>query len=129
MIAVTNWNEQAETALPFFTGDKNKFFQFKTRRSTISGKPTFSIEVCIRLELSLVEEVEAVFIDREAENQYKVITVVNPRDASLREQIYAREEEIMAAYPTMRFDFHVLARMNRRLDDIITKAHGVIFSR
>lgn len=96
--------------------------------SSIS-KPVFSIETFIRFELSLVREVEKIFIDRESDDEFRVISVVNERDAQIRERVYAREQEIMDTYPRLTFDFHVLARMNRNLDALITKAGKLIFER
>ncbi|MGH9691585.1 MAG: hypothetical protein ACRD4C_10970, partial [Candidatus Acidiferrales bacterium] len=100
-----------------------------TRSLVIPSKPIFGVETCIRLELSLVPEVETIFVERAGEGDYKIISVVNQRDAAVRERVYAREFEIMGAYPNMKFDFHVLARMNRRLEDVITMAHKVVFAR
>jgi phage-related baseplate assembly protein len=128
--ATINWNAQASAASAFLSATPPTILEVRTTRSLVSpSKPVFSVETCIQLELSLVAEVERVFVDRAGDGSYKIISVVNQRDAAIREKVYAREEEIMAAYPTMTFDFHVLARMNRRLEDVITNAKRVVFER
>ena len=80
------------------------------QRPSVSSRPIFSIEACLQIELSLVPEIEAVIVERNADGEFRVISVVNERDAAIRDKVYAREEEIMAIYPGVRFDFHVLAK-------------------
>ena len=90
---------------------------------TVTAKPIFSVETCARIELSLVKEIETVFIDRESDGEFRIISVVNERDANTRDKVYAREEEIMAAYPGVKSRLpRPLARMNRKLEDVMTKA-------
>jgi hypothetical protein len=128
MIQQINWNNQAASAMPFYVGD-NPTVELKTGRLFFSSRPIFSVETCAVIELSLVKEVESIIIDRESDGEFRIISVVNERDASLRDRIYAREEAIIEMYPGLKFDFHILARMNRKLEDVITKAGGTIFSR
>jgi hypothetical protein len=94
-----------------------------------SGRPTFSVETGARIELSLVPEVERVFFEREGDGEFRIISVVNKRDAVIREKVYAREEAIMQAYPGLNFDFHVVARMDRKVEDVLTKAGKLVFER
>lgn len=82
-----------------------------------------------RLELSLVPEIERIFIDREADGEFRIITVVNKRDPAIREEIYKREQAIMESFPGLKFDFHVVTRMDRKLEDVITKAGRLAFER
>src|SRR5271165_4673152 len=42
------------------------------------------------LELSLVHEVERVFVDKEGDRMFRVLTVVNERNPELRKRIYQR---------------------------------------
>lgn len=110
---------------------QNAIAELKTAQNLTWTATTqiFSIETSIQMELSLVNEVEAVVIDRESDSVYKVISVVNERDAGIREKVYRREEAIMEMYPFINFDFHVLARMNRKLEDVMTRAKKVVFKR
>lgn len=130
MIAATNANIQAATAIQLLSDKRAAMIEVKTGpQIKFLNNMIFSVETCIQLELSLEKEIEAVYIDRESDGNYKVISVVNERNPEIRDRVYQREEAIMEAYPTMRFDFHVLARMNRKLEDVITKANKVIFER
>jgi hypothetical protein len=129
MIGQINWNIQSASAQAFSNGGGNPTVEVRTERPTLTTKPIFSVETCAVIELSLVKEVEAVFVDRESDGEFRIISVVNDRNAALRERVYAREEAIMDTYPGLKFDFHVLARMNRKLEDVITKAGGKIFER
>jgi hypothetical protein len=72
----------------------------------------------IWLELSMVREVEYVFVERTTDDSFSVLTIVNERDPEIREKIYAREQAIIDAHPKLYFDFHVVPRMNRALSDI-----------
>jgi hypothetical protein len=84
---------------------------------------TMSTEAFVWFELSLVPEVEHIFIEREEDGkEFRVITVVNERDPQVRGKIYEREKAVIDAYPHLNFDFHISARMNRQLSDL---AYGI----
>jgi len=131
---LTDFNGDATNALPFFRFFIGQNPPVKTKTAPLRSlssnvKPVFGVETCTRIELSLVPEIERVFFDREGDNEFRIISVVNRRDAAIREKEYAREEEIMRTYPGLNFDFHVLARMDRRIEDVITKAGKPVFER
>jgi hypothetical protein len=137
MIAeLTNFNGAATQALPVFVGETHLV---KTKPSSVRSlsngvralisKPVFAVETCTRIELSLVPEIERVFFEREGDKEFRVISVVNQRDAAIRDKVYAREEAIMETYPGLNFDFHVVARMDRKIEDVITKTGKVAFER
>jgi len=125
---LTNFNIAATNALPYFVGETS--VKVKTSHgSVLSSQPVFSVETFARIELSLVPEVERVFFEREGSCEFRIISVVNKRDADIREKVYAREEEIMRAFPGLNFDFHVAARMDRKVEDVLTKAGKLVFER
>lgn len=128
---LTNSNCVAINIPPTFVGVGNNLIEVKTsgQQHAKTATPIFSVELCARIELSLVPEVERVFIDREGDGEFRVISVVNKRDAEVRDRVYDREEAIMQAYPGLNFDFHVIARMGRKLEDVITKAGKLTFER
>jgi hypothetical protein len=132
MIAeLTNFNGATVNAQPIFVG-QNPPVKAKTshvRAFTSSGKPIFGVETFARIELSLVPEIERVFFEREGDCEFRIISVVNKRDSGIREKVYAREEEIMRAFPGLNFDFHVAARMDRKAEDVFTKAGKLVFER
>jgi len=125
---LTNFNIAATSALPYFVGETS--VKVKTSHgSVLSSQPVFSVETFARIELSLVLEVERVFFEHEGACEFRIISVVNKRDPEIREKVYAREEEIMRAFPGLNFDFHVVARMDRRIEDVLTKAGKLVFER
>jgi hypothetical protein len=84
----------------------------------------------IGLEISLVPQVEQVFVSHNrASLEYRVLTIVNERDADLRKSIYARERVILEEYPHLNFDFHIVARRNRDLNNIVTPSGTLVFKR
>jgi hypothetical protein len=93
------------------------------------GKSIFSVEAFTRMELSLVPEVERVLFEHDGDCEFRITSIVNKRSAEIRERVYAGEEEIMKAFPGLNFDFHVIARMDRKIDDVITKAGKLVFER
>jgi hypothetical protein len=125
---LTNFNAAATVLMPYPVGEKANVGNSQPSR-VISSKPIFSVETCTRIELSLVPEIERVFFEREGDYEFRIISVVNKRDAAIRDKVYAREEAIMQAYPGLNFDFHVLARMDRKIEDVITRAGKLAFER
>ncbi len=126
---LTNFNATAINAGPFFIGEASVKAKTSQPSRAVSNKPIFSVETCARIELSLVPEIERVFFEREGDNEFRIISVVNKRDAAIREKVYVGEEAIMQAYPGLNFDFHVIARMDRKIEDVITKAGKLAFER
>lgn len=84
----------------------------KNDLGSLSGPHQFFVkpENFIWLELSLVREVESVFIQRDG-NAFDVLIVVNDRDDELRNRIYDREAEIIDHLTEFDFSFRVLPRM------------------
>jgi hypothetical protein len=79
-----------------------------------------SVEAFVWRELSLVQDIERVCVEREENGtEYRVISIVNQRDRAVRAKIYEREQAIMDAYPSLNFDFHVASRMNRNINEIV----------
>ena len=128
MIQLTNSDNQSTNVAPFMVGE-TKVEVKSPRQISFSARPIFSVETCASIELSLVPEVEHIFIERESDGEFRIITVVDKRDAGVREKLYAREECLMEAYPGIKFDFHIVARMGRDLDDVMTNAGKVAFEK
>lgn len=125
---LTNFNNAAVGSCSFFVGETPIRLKSSQWRVFTAG-PVFSVETSVRIELSLVPEVEHVFFERKGEGEFRIISIVNRRDAAIREKVYAREEAIMSLYPGLNFDFHVIARMDRNLEDVMTKAGKPVFER
>ncbi|HEX3968838.1 MAG TPA: hypothetical protein VHW70_12800 [Edaphobacter sp.] len=96
----------------------------KAKPGTYVVKP----EDFIWLELSLVDAVERVFVARE-HSLFRVLTVVNERSPELRKRVHERERAIIDAHPQSEFDFHILARDNHHLHDVVDCADRPSYSR
>jgi hypothetical protein len=72
----------------------------------------------IWLELSIVPEVERVFVERHG-TDFSVVTVVNDRDPALRRRIYEREKAIIDTLADYQFNFGLLTRMNHDIKELI----------
>jgi hypothetical protein len=93
-------------------------------------KFTINPEALIRLEMSFVAEVEAVFVERAPRRAgFHVFTIVNERNPDVRAQIYRREQAIMDEFKNVEFDFRIIARRNRDIKDIITGLGDPVFTR
>jgi hypothetical protein len=84
----------------------------------------------IGLELSLVPKVEKVFVDSiDNGKEFRVLTVVNERDHTVRAEIYKREQAIMGEMKHSNFDFQIIARENRCLAEIMNPGGVLAFKR
>ena len=90
--------------------------KFQIRQNT---KFILKPEDFVWLELSMVGEVERVFVERHG-NAFQVMTVVNDRSPELRRRIFAREKAIIDQLSQFEFDFDILTRMNQPLTDLVT---------
>ena len=77
----------------------------------------------IWLEMSMVPQVESVFVDLHG-NSFRVTTVVNDRDPELRRRIFARERAIIDELANYNFEFDILTRMGRELGELVSKKAG-----
>ena len=82
----------------------------------------------IGLEMSLVPQVEKVFVE-DTGKDFRVLTVVNERNAVVRSQIYKREQVIMEELKHADFDFQIIARENRCLAEIMNPAGELAYKR
>lgn len=109
--------------------------RFKTRQHWVGVKSTGNVlqnfDSYVGMELSLVPEVESVFVrsDNESGKGYTVLTVVNERDPAVRAKVYAREQAIMDAALGIDFSFRVVSRMNRNLQDMIDPIGTLVYQR
>jgi len=77
------------------------------------------VEDLVGLELTLVPEVECVFVEKEDDRSFIVYTVVNERDLEVRSRIYDRELAILDANPGIGIEFNILSRRNRPLEALM----------
>ena len=83
-------------------------------------KMFISPEMFIGLELSIVPQVEQVFVERiENGKTMRVMVLVEGRDPETRRRVYAREQEIIDAHPQFDFDFYMHSLMGREPGDVV----------
>jgi hypothetical protein len=73
----------------------------------------------IAFEFSLVHDVEYVFTAFRENQIFYAWIVTDKFEQSVRDQIYEREQAIIDEFPDFEFDFYIIARMGRNLDDLI----------
>jgi hypothetical protein len=98
---------------------------------TKNRKPLYSFEHYVGMELSMVPEVESVFVEWDKENgkAYHVVSIINARDPEARAKVYRREQAIMDEFPAVDFNFRVIARMNRKLSEVVNQVGKLAFQR
>jgi hypothetical protein len=111
---------RASHVLPTFlvAGERTKAQDLK--KFQIREKASFVVrpEDFVWLELSMVKEVERVFVERRGD-AFQVIIVVNDRSPELRKRIFARERSIIDELSHYEFDFDILTRLNHDLNDLV----------
>jgi hypothetical protein len=105
------------------TGQIIKKFEVRQRTTQIVRPEDF-----IWLELSMVPEVERVFVERRGE-AFQVMTVVNDRSPELRRRIFAREKAVIDELQQYDFDFDILTRMNHSLEDLVSMCDKPSYAR
>jgi len=73
----------------------------------------------VGIELTMVPEVECVFVEKDDDCSFTVYTVVNERDLEVRSRIYDRELAILDANPGIGIAFNILSRRGRVLESVI----------
>jgi hypothetical protein len=96
-----------------------KWYNESQMRPIFRSEARWRVEDYIGYELTMVPEVECVFVEQEADSSFAVYTVVNERDLDVRSKIYDREMEILESNPGINIEFNILSRRNRPLESII----------
>jgi hypothetical protein len=71
-------------------------------------------------KLLSVPETEYVYVSNGNDGVRHVWTIVNSPPESVYDAIYEQEKELIEAFKTVEFDFHVIAREGRPLRSLIT---------
>lgn len=69
-------------------------------------------------EMSMIKEVEAVYVSRQDRMLY-VSVIVNDFDREVRQKIYEREMAMIDEFESYDFDFNILSRRGRKLEEVI----------
>lgn len=115
-------NAEVVSAVPTILlnpGERTKWESGSQLQASSCNRLIVRPEDFIWLELSIVAEVERVFVERRG-NAFQVMTIVNDRSPELRKRIFAREKAIIDEWSQYEFDFDILTRMNYDLKDLVT---------
>lgn len=91
----------------------------EARASFLPTRYHWRVQDVVGLELTMVPEVESVFVEKEDDSSFTVYTIVNERDLEVRSRIYDRELAILSALPGIALEFNILSRRNRPLESVI----------
>lgn len=73
-----------------------------------------------------VQEVEHIVVS-ESENIFFVYTIVNKVSREVAHQIYDRELQLVDQFPMTHFDFNLIRRRGRPLEDLFTRSETDVF--
>lgn len=80
--------------------------------------PTISLEQSIASVLRQIDQVEGVYVCLEGD-VFNVFTVIDKDDEDAYDCIYGGERSIIRQFPNLHFDFNVIARRGRLVQDIL----------
>lgn len=110
-------NEQSEQE---FADTSSSIVDYRTTSTQGSvASRTVALREFIAFEFSLVPEVECVFTAFRENQIFYAWIVINEFDSETRETIYYRQMAIIDEFSMFEFDFYIVARTGRRLDDIV----------
>ena len=100
----------------------------ETIEANLAESSTDRIETFVAERFLAIPSVEYVFLLSEG-NSLDVWTVINNLDRDGRQKIYDVEYDILGFLPTFDFDFHVVCRNDRNIEDIRPSNVKMIFSK
>jgi hypothetical protein len=90
--------------------------------------PALNEAQMIRDVLLSVEGVERIFVEH-AQNSYSVMIVLPDKNRDVEHEVFAREQEIVNTFPESSFDFDMIFRGGRNLQEIVTPRGRELFAR
>ena len=118
-----NCNETFNTVSPLISYAK---FFWQISYDTVNTVED-NLEVIIAKNISENPEVEYIILSKK-DHYYQIWTVINKLDRKVRDSIYDIEYNILENFREIYFDFHVVCREDRRIDDILPR-NAIIFYR
>jgi prevent-host-death family protein len=92
------------------------------RYGQMAGRVEDTAVYTFRQLVGEMQAVEAIIVTRIA-GGYSIWTVADQLGEAARERLYDREWELMQLYPDLNFDFHLLERQGRDLEEFVTLKH------
>jgi len=108
-----NWNVTIKSLSPLINF-ANLFWQTKY---DIINSTEDKLEILIAKIISQVQEVEYIVLSK-IDNYYELWIVINKLDREIRDRIYDIEYDILERFGDNYFDFHVICRDDRNIDEI-----------
>lgn len=99
---------------------------FLVKQPPVWDSKEYGIENFISNKISEITEVEYIFISKE-ENNFQISIIINKLDRELRNNIYDIEYDILEYFRDMYFDFHVICRDDRDINDLFPKSAIMIY--
>jgi hypothetical protein len=78
-----------------------------------------TIEGRIASAFQSIPQVESIYVLHNDEASFSVVTVLSNPDRGAYAQVFEQEGQLLDSLSTVHFDFHVLARRGRSLDEIV----------
>jgi hypothetical protein len=109
---------------PTVAGERGDVKKIKSNSPVVRGESAHGLFLkpadLIWLEISLVPQVEAVYVQAEGNGAYDVVTIINENDDEVRRRIYQREGAIIDMLNTFEFSFRVVSRAGLPENEIIS---------
>jgi hypothetical protein len=85
----------------------------------MASAPMPAADSKIASSLQTIPQVEAVYVLHAGEGGLRVLTVVNDENEDVYERIYRKELQVAESFPSILFDFNVVARRGRAINSIV----------
>lgn len=86
--------------------------------SDITNSAEDNLDIIIAKNISHIPEVEYILLSK-IDNHYEIWTVINKLDREVRDRIYDIEYSILEKFRDLYFEFHVVCRNDRSIDEIL----------
>ncbi len=117
-----NRNETIKSFLPLIIAKI-----FEQPKYEIANSADCKLDIYITKIISQVPEVEYIILSKK-DNYYEIWTVINKLDREVRDRIYDVEYNILQHFREFYFDFHVICRDDKSIDEIFP-TNAIIYYR
>jgi len=97
-------------------------------RINISATDKNRLEYFIAQNISKIPQVEYIFFSKR-DTFYEIWTVINKLDREIRKKIYDIEFNILQKFKDLYFDFHIICRNDRDINELSSSKSKMIFKR
>ncbi len=101
---------------------------FLVKQPSIWDSKEYSLENFISSKISEIKEVEYIYFIKK-DTFYEIWTIINKLDREVRKQIYDIEFNILQKFKDLYFDFHIICRNDRDINELCSSKSKMIFQR